>query len=45
MKNSFNIGLVEVEGCTFLKNPICDNIFWPPWCAFTKFPYTSFTNL
>ncbi len=27
MKESFNIGLVELEGSTVLKNSICDNIF------------------
>jgi hypothetical protein len=26
MKASFNIGLVEGENCTVLKNNICDNI-------------------
>jgi hypothetical protein len=29
MKTSFNIGLVEVESSTILKNNICDeNILW-----------------
>jgi hypothetical protein len=27
IKNSFNIGLVEVESCIVSKNNICDNIF------------------
>jgi hypothetical protein len=30
-----NIGLVEVQTCTILKDNICDNIFWPLQCAFT----------
>jgi hypothetical protein len=42
MKNSFNIGLVNIESCTISKNNICDNIFWPPYGAFT---YTSWNMM
>jgi len=34
MKNSINIGLVEVENYIFSREKICDNNFWPLWYAF-----------
>jgi hypothetical protein len=35
MKTCFNIGLVEVESCIISKKNVCDNMFCPPYCAFT----------